>query len=137
MRSSAASCCVVGFLLSGFWFALLFPSLSLSLSLSLPLLLCRLFFSCLIEDTDVEVAVDTPELPSVPWPFCVPVFRLLSMLTVCLGLRTQLPSTLLGVSSFLSFACFWGACAFLLSLVGILGPLRRTLALLLFACFLL
>ena len=110
---------------------------SLSLSLSLPLLLCRLFFSCLIEETDVEVAVDTPELASVPWLSCVPVFRLLSMLTVCLGLRTQLPSTLLGVSSFLSFACFWGACAFLLSLVGILGPLPSTLALLPFACFLL
>ena len=58
-------------------------SFSLSLSLSATFVMSSLF-SCLIEDTDVEVAVDTPELPSVPWPFCVPVFRLLSMLTVVL-----------------------------------------------------
>ena len=59
----AASCRVVGFLLSGFWFALMLPCLSLSLSFCL---FCSVvsFFSCLVEE----------EFDVAPFPAAWPAF---------------------------------------------------------------
>ena len=111
------SCCwfsTVGFLVCSH------APLSFALSLFLPLLFCRLFFPCLVED-EFDVApfpaawpafiaaciawwlcacTEAPESPSVPWLSCVPVFRLLCR--GCGGLCG--PSLSLSLSLFLSFS---------------------------------